>query len=200
MGVCMSAMTVSDDKIGQLLADPPLVWRVVEAENPHFYLRELGYDKRAGWLARLFSRLLGRRSEAPPVPHFRFSAGELRDVYLDKSWDGVNFCLRKLIVPGSCKNLFEDGAPVGDVEVYCGPVSVLTSDEVAAIAACYRPLTGADLLAQYRPEEMEDLYPRGLWNHASDDVTSYIVDNFAELKAFVEQAAQDRLGILVQYT
>ena len=41
MGVCLVAYVVSDTNIAEILADPPLVWRVVESDNDFSYLREL---------------------------------------------------------------------------------------------------------------------------------------------------------------
>ena len=63
MGVCMQAHTLSDETMRRVMADPPLVWRVVEPDAPHFYLREIGHVEQPGFLARL----LGRKAEPPPA-------------------------------------------------------------------------------------------------------------------------------------
>jgi hypothetical protein len=82
MGICMVAMTLSDEKIQSVMADPPLVWRVVSPEDVDFYLKASGQSKPPGF----FARILGTKREWPPkVPEFEFAEGELQEVDLDKS-------------------------------------------------------------------------------------------------------------------
>ena len=192
----MQAVSLDDEKISRLLADPPLVWRIVEPDDPAWYLKEIGRAPSTGFFARLF----GGQAEATPIPQFAFGPNELRDVDLDKSWDGLNFCLKQLVPSLGCKNLFEDGLPVGGVEIGYGPALSLSSDQVAHIARCYRGLSGEDLLAKFAPSKMSDVYPRQLWVRDDEFCRSYIVDNFNALNAFVQQTAENKLGMLVLYT
>lgn len=195
MGICMQAVSLGDEKISRLMAEPPLVWRIVEPEDLEPYLRAIGRSSSTGFFARLF----GGKAQPAPVPRFAFGPGETRDVYLDKSWDGLNFCLKQLLPSRGCKNLFEDGTPVGDVEIGYGPALSLTSKEVADIAACYRGLSGKDLLAKYAPSQMRDVYLGDFWSRGDESCESYLVENFDALNAFVQQAAANRLGMLVLY-
>ncbi|MES2535969.1 MAG: DUF1877 family protein [Pseudomonadota bacterium] len=197
MGICMYAQTLSDDKIDIIMADPPQVWLIIEPDDTARYLREIGQAKPPG----IFSRLLGNKKEWPPrIPAFSFSENERHELDLDKSWDGVNFCLKQLIPAGACKNFFEDGKPVGKVEVGYGPAMCLSSGEVTAIAAKYGALSGAELLAQFIPSRMKDVYPEALWAKDNDDCRDYLTENFQDLKVFLENAAAHKLGVIVQYT
>lgn len=197
MGIAMTARALSDEKIRAIMDDPPLVWRIVEPDNPQAYLRASGHARPQGWPSRLFRR---RQPMLPVVPDFAFSEAESAEVDLDKSWDGVNFCLKQLIPPGACANLFEDGKPVGDIEIFNGPALCLGSDEVAAIARHYAAISAADLLARYAQSDMGDVYLSGVWLNQDEDSRAYLADNFLALQAFVLSAARNRLGILVCYS
>ena len=119
---------------------------------------------------------------------------------MDKSWDGVNFCLKNIVRPDVCPNLFEDGRPVGKVEIGYGSAMCFTSDTVAKIAQAYGAISDADLLAQYVLAQMKDVYPESLWQREDDDGREYLTENFMALKKFLNLAETHQLGILIQYT
>ncbi len=197
MGICFTARGLSDEKIRAILADPPLVWRVIAPEEEEWYLEARGHSGKHG----LLSRLLGGKRESPAtVPSFEFSDAEYEEVDIDKSWDGINFCLKKLIKPGECPNLFEDGRPVGDVDVGYGPAMCFESQEVARIADRLAAISESDLLAQFAPSEMKRVYLADLWHRDDDDCRAYLTDNYIALKEFIIQARDNRVGILIQYT
>lgn len=197
MGIAMTARALSDEKIRAIMDNPPLVWRIVEPDNPQAWLRASGHARPQGWASRLFRC---RQVMLPVIPEFTFSEAESEEVDLDKSWGGVNFCLKQLIRPGACANLFEDGKPVGDIEIFNGPALCLDSDEVAAIARHYAGISAADLLARYAQSDMRDVYLSGLWLKQDEDSRAYLTDNFLALQAFVLSAARNGLGILVCYS
>jgi len=197
MGICMVAMTLCDEKIQTIMADPPLVWRVVSPENVDFYLKASGQSKPPG----LFARILGTKREWPPkVPEFEFAEGELQEVDLDKSWDGINFCIKKIARSSGYPNLFADGNAVGRVEVGYGPALCFESKDVAKIAELYASISAAELLAQYVPSEMKRVYLNGLWQRGGDDSRDYLTEKFEFLKTFLGLAKENRLGIIIQYT
>jgi hypothetical protein len=197
MGICMVARTLSDEKIQTIMTDPPLVWRVVSPEDVDFYLMESGQSKPPG----LFARILGTKREWPPkVLEFEFAEGELQEVDLDKSWDGINFCIKKIARSSGYPNLFADGKAVGKVEVGYGPALCFESNDVAKIAELYASISEAELLAQYVPAEMKGVYLDGLWQRDGDESRSYLTENFAFLKTFLDLAKKNRLGIVIQYT
>jgi hypothetical protein len=193
----MCAKAVSDDKIASAMADPPLVWRILEPESPDLYRREIGQLRKPGLLARLFG---AGGSQSVPVPDFEFSEAESLEADLDKSWDGINYCLKQLVAADRCRNLFEDGTPVGKVEVGYGPALCFRSDEVARIAETYCAIADQALLARFAPDRMAAVYPKGLWSRDNDDLRAYLVENFAELKSFLTHAKDRGLGVIVQYT
>lgn len=197
MGVCMCAQAVTDEKIEAVIADPPLIWRIVDPESPNLYLREIGQLRKPGLLARLFG---AKEAQPMTVPNFAFSEAESCETDLDKSWDGINYCLKKLVAPDRCKNLFEDGKPVGKVEVGYRLVLCFRSDEIAKIAQEYCAIPDQELLAHFAPDKMSDVYPTGLWCQDSDDVRNYLVENFVELKSFLSHAKDCGLGVIIQYT
>ncbi|MDB5839237.1 MAG: hypothetical protein JWQ23_1189 [Herminiimonas sp.] len=197
MGVCMAAQTLSDEKISIIMADPPQVWLIVDPDDSSMYLKEIGQSKPPG----ILSRLIGQKKEWPPrIPAFDYAENERHELDMDKSWDGINYCLKQLISDGQCKNLFEDGMLVGDVEVGYGPAMCLISNEVAAIAREYDAISGAELLAQFIPSKMKGVYPEGIWSEDRHDRREYLTEYFAALKTFLKTAASHKLGILVQYT
>lgn len=195
MGVCLTAYTVTDEKIRAILANPPLVWRIVAPDDPRIYLREIGQAKSPGFLAKLF----GVKQPLPPeIPDLPFAENEWYELDMDKAWDGVNFCLKRLQV--QCPNFFEDGQPVGKVEIGYGPGLCFGSGQARQIAECYCAIGEEQLLAAFKPEEMGKVYPAAFWQRGDEDCVEYLTEHFAALKSFLEVAAKHSLGILVQYT
>ncbi len=195
MGVCFVAYAVADHHIDQLLADPPLVWRLLEPEDEAVYLREIGFDAQPS----LWARLSGKAAVAPPpVPSLSFAEQEMRMLDLDKSWDGINTCL-KALVPGA-PNFFEDGAPIGAIEVGYGPALCLRSDAMARIAAAYAGVDAAALIEVSQRVNMDDAYLRALWRRQDAESQAYLSENFAELQDFFQHTARHGLGAVVQAT
>ena len=128
MGVCLVSYAVSDSNIEAVLADPPLIWRIVEFEDDTAYLRELEKSVKVSTLARLF----GHSKPRPEVRHLSFGEHELKMVDLDKSWDGLNACL-KVCAP-QAPNFFEGSGQVGKIEVGYSPAAYHRSDAMQRIA------------------------------------------------------------------
>ena len=197
MGVCMVGRALRDETIEKILADPPLVWRVVEPDNAQIYLREIGQSKAPGF----FEKLFGSKREWPPrVPSFELSEAEHQEFDLDKSWDGINFCVKKIQRSSNYPNLFEDGTLVGKVEVGYGPAMCFTSQKLALIAELYASITEEELLAQYAPTEMKQVYLNGLWERGDEECREYLIENFFSLKAFLGVVAKYNLGVIIQYS
>ncbi|MCX2860941.1 DUF1877 family protein [Paucibacter sp. PLA-PC-4] len=195
MGVCLVAYAVADHHIDQLLADPPLVWRLLEPDDEAVYLREIGFDAQPSLWARLF----GKAAVAPPpVPSLSFAEQEMRMLDLDKSWDGINTCL-KALEPGA-PNFFEDGAPIGAIEVGYGPALCLRSDAMARIAEAYAGVDAAALIEVSQRVNMDDAYLSALWRRQDAESQAYLSENFAELQDFFQHTARHGLGAVVQAT
>ena len=194
MGVCCVLYAVSDENIAQCLADPPLVWRIVEAEDESAYLDELASQAKVPLLARLFGKVVPK----PEVRTLRFSAPELHEADLDKSWDGLRACLKRLApdVP----DFFEGSGPIGQVEVGYGPALYHLGETVQRIGRAHAPVSEAALLDAYRSLDHASLYPKGLWQRQDDEVEAYLVDNFLVLRSFLQHAAQHSLGVVLRFT
>ena len=89
MGVCFVAYSVSRENLALILADPPLVWRVLDTESDSSYLKQLAAANSVSLLRRLF----GAPKAAPQPKSLSFSDGELRELDVDKAWDGLRLCI-----------------------------------------------------------------------------------------------------------
>ena len=197
MGIVCVAFTATDATIERVHADPPLVWLLYAPDEPEFYLDEIGAGRKPGFLARLFG---AKETPVPDaLPRFDHPDGARLEVDLDKSWDGINFCMKRLRGVDA-PNVFEDGRPVGNVEVGYGPA--MTFDAVATRALCdeFSAVDAAAVVGALDPAAMSDVYPGALWERDDDDTRSYVKENFKAMRAFLEQAAGQGLGIVVVYT
>lgn len=194
MGVCFISYAVSDSTLDELLADPPLVWRVVDSEDESAYLRELDRAARTSLLGRLF----GKPKPAPAIRHLTFTEYELRLVDLDKSWDGLNACL-KVCAPHA-PNFFEGNGQIGKIEIGYGPALYQRSEAMQRIAEAYADITEQHLLTTFRSLDLKGVYPGGLWQRRDAEVESYLTDNFADLQAFVRHTQAHALGAVIQFT
>lgn len=194
MGVCFVAYAVSDANITEVLADPSLVWRVIESEDESSYLRELSKGAQSSMLAKLF----GKTRPAPEIRTLHFTEFELRFVDLDKSWDGLNACL-KVCAP-QAPNFFEGSGEVGKIEVGYGRALYHRSDVMTRVAQAYAGLTSEHLLASFRSLDLTGSYPRGMWRQHDPHIESYLTENLAELQAFVGYTKEHALGAIIQFT
>lgn len=195
MGMALGFYTLSDENIARLLADPPLVWKVVAPDDPEPYEQA----RRAS--GGFFSRLLGRDKAGPPG-ELRLARGEVDEGDVDKAWHGLHFMLTGSAWEGEEPLCFlvKGGTPVGDVEVGYGPARALSAAEVRSLDAALRPIDEEWLRRRFDPERMMklDIYP-SIWDRdpAEDDTFGYCVENFHGLKAFVAKAASQGKGMVL---
>ncbi len=194
MGVCCVLYAVRDATLAEVLADPPLVWRVIDADDASAYLREIGVGARRSWFARLF----GAPPPAPEVRALSFSEHERQMADLDKSWDGLNACLLacRPDVPG----LFDGSGKIGKVEVGYGPALYHRSETMLQIAEAYLSVTDAELLQALRTADLSRRYLAEVWKRGDPDAVSYLVEHFAELRCFLQHTREHSLGAILQYT
>lgn len=195
MGVCFVAFAVSDPHITEILADPPLVWRVLDAGDDHSYLRELA----SGAKPSLLKKLLGRTPPPPPIPRtLTFADVELKMVDLDKCWDLLNAAL-KLCAPDA-PNFFEASGDVGQVDVGYGPAGYHRSEVMARIAVAYRAVSEQAVLDALSTANLKGVYRKEIWERRDADAVGYVTENFRELQAFVRHTADHSLGAILQST
>ncbi|MGB5445108.1 MAG: DUF1877 family protein [Psychromonas sp.] len=197
MGIVFVSVTASDEMIQRVLDEPPLIWRLYSPEDKDFYISAIGADKKPN----LIARLLGAK-EVPvpePLPSFLYKDGERREIDLDKSWDGINFCLKKLLAE-DCPNLFEDGREIGSVEVGYGPAMSFFSSEIKKIFHAYDKISSKMLLDAFAPNEMGNVYPKAVWSEDDKETREYLEENFVGLVDYLRYAVDNRLGAIIVYT
>lgn len=113
MGMILSLVTVRDSTIQRLLADPPLVWKLVAPDDPDAYENELAASGRAASELELLE-------------------GEGWQIDLDKSGHGIHYLLTGSDGEGDppLNLLVSGGKTIGDIEVGYGPARALTSQQV----------------------------------------------------------------------
>jgi hypothetical protein len=148
-------------------------------------------DERPGFLARLF----GSKSEPPPEWTPR---SENDETYLDKSWHGLHYLLTGTAWEGDfpANFLVAGGAAIGAVDVGYGPARALTSGQVRAVNEYLAGITTEQLRTRYDAERMSELeiYPE-IWDE--DESIDYLIENFDDVKAFVQSTAAVGQGLII---
>jgi hypothetical protein len=118
---------------------------------------------------------------------------------VDKAWHGLHFLLTGSAWAGSAPLNFivAGGQEVGDDLGY-GPARGLTSADVLMIDAALEPLTRDDLRQRFDAHRMTELqiYPDG-WRHDPDGELDYLLEYYADLRAFVRRTAERGQALLV---
>lgn len=160
MGMYLSLCTLSDDNIRKVLADPPLVWKVLAPDDPEPY-----EDARSEMAA------------PNPAIALNLAKGEVVDAQLDKAWHGIHYLLTQSAWEGDepLNFLLSGGSEVGDLDVGYGTPRAFTSNQVQVIGAALQPIDRSLLRSRFNPEEMMslDIYPT-IWDRdpADDDRVS----------------------------
>jgi len=127
------------------------------------------------------------------------SNGNGNELEVDKSWHGLHFLLTGSAWEGSFPLNFivAGGQEVGDDLGY-GPARGLTSAEVLTVAAALEPLTADQLGQRFDAQRMTELqiYPFG-WSDDPDGERDYLLDFYADLRAFVRRTAEQGHALLV---
>lgn len=185
---CLKRAT--DEQIAQLLADPRLIEPFVH--GPEYAAPP---PRKVGFLARL----LGADPEEPPEkvelpPDW---SDEQTDV--DKAWHGIHFLLTGTDWEGDeplCY-LVRGGKEVGDIDVGYGPARALESAQVKQFSDGLAQVSEQDLRARFDADKMASLsvYPT-IWEEG-DEALEYLLEYFGELKSFVHETAEKRMGLVV---
>ena len=197
MGMALALHTISDDNISKVLADPPLIWRVIAPDDPEIY-QQTKAAKQPGFIARLF----GAKSVEVPteVPDLPKADGEGIETDLDKAWHGIHYLLTGTAWEGTepLNFIVCGGTEVGDVDVGYGPARVFSSDDVKSISTALSDLDDRALRERFNPEEMIrlEIYPE-IWDRApdDDDTLEYCMENVAYLRRFLSDAVSNSMGI-----
>ncbi len=170
MGMCLALHSVSDKNIEKILESPPLIWRLIAPDDPDIYLETVKENSGGSFLSKLFGKKEAR--EATEVPDLEFIEGENIDDDLDKSWQGIHYCLNKTDYDAEPPMDFitVGGKNAGDVEVGYGPARLIDSEMVKEIEESIANITKERLRQNYNPSEMEklDIYPN-IWGRDGDE-------------------------------
>lgn len=197
MGVCFVSVSATDEMIARVHSDPPLIWRLYEPDEEELYLSEIGAGKRPGLLARLLG---AKESPIPqPLPSFEYTDDSRLEVDLDKSWDGLNYCLKQ-ILGSDALNLFEDGRKIDTVEVGYGPAMTFTGSETKRIYEAYKTISTQELVSRLNPADMKKVYLAQVWKRNEDEAKEYAKNNYEALQSYLEAVAKKSMGIVVVYT
>jgi hypothetical protein len=118
---------------------------------------------------------------------------------VDKAWHGLHFLLAGSAWEGSFPLNFivADGEEVGDDLGY-GPARGLTSTDVSNIDAALELLTRDELARRFDAQRMTELqiYPDG-WSDDPDGELDYLLEYYADLRAFVRRTSEQGHALLV---
>jgi hypothetical protein len=193
MGVFCAAVTASDRTIETLLQDPLLVWQVVEHEEYGTYLKAVDEANRQPF----FRRLLGK-TPPPVVPRrLEFTEHELKDLDLDKSWDGLDRTFRTLWPHQP--SFFESGREIGQLEVGLGPALVHSSAAMSAFAEAIAAVSVPQFLTAFNRTDLSQAYLDRFWERRDNDVEEYAAEHFRALQAFSVHAAAHQLGAVMYF-
>ncbi len=198
MGMCCALHSVSDENIDIILANPPVVWRLLAPDDPDSYLDCIQNEGLTGFIKHLFGGKKYRPEEK--IPDLNFVEGENLDDDLDKAWQGIHYCLNKTDYDAQPPMDFitVGGDLVGDIEVGYGPARAFKSAVVNEIDERLNLVSIEQLKRNYDPQAMEklDIYPN-IWVREQDDGFEYIADYFKTLKRFTAHCRQHNLGMMV---
>jgi hypothetical protein len=194
MGVCLVVYAISDNTITSILEEPALVWRVVDRDDDSRYLEEIRRRSKPSLWARLFGK-----APPPQAPDTLILADcENQFADLDKSWDGLNACLR-CCCPDTL-NFFEDGKPLSQIEIGYGPGLYHDANAMAGIAKAYLAVDDARLLAAFDTVDFSNCYLQKLWENPDNAAKEYLLENFAEFKLLLAHIQRYKLGAMLQFT
>ena len=197
MGMCLALHSVSDKNIEKILESPTLIWRLIATDDPDIYLESCKSTTAGNIISRLFAK---KEKETLPIPDLEFIEGENIEDDLDKSWQGIHYCLNKTEYEAEPPMDFITlgGETSGDIDVGYGPARFFRSQTVKEIENRISGITREQLLMNYNPSEMEklDIYPN-IWGDEGNEGFEYIAEYFETLKSFVSNCSKHDLGMAV---
>ena len=195
MSMILGLTSLGDANIERLLADPPLVWKVI-APDDDAYESARAAAARPSLLGRLFGRPQAAEADAEP---FVLADGEGETADLDKAWHGIHYLLTGTAWEGTGPLAFlvAGGRGVGDIDVGYGPARVLTSAETRSAHEALAGLRDEELRARFDAADMtrKKVYPE-MWND-DDNALDYLMDNVGTLREFLAQAVAQQRGLVL---
>jgi hypothetical protein len=182
MGTTMGLTAVHDVTIQRVLADPPLVWKILAPDDPEPYQET-------------------RAAHGGGEADLELGEGEGDGLYLDKAWHGIHYLLTGTAWEGEAPlNLLASrGEPIGDNVDY-GVLHAVRAQQVAQASQALAALSDQAIRARFDPAAMmrADIYP-GIWDRppSQDDTLGYLMHYLAELRAYLARTAAAGMGVIV---
>jgi hypothetical protein len=198
MSMCLGLVALSDANIARVLADPPLVWRVVAPDDPEAFEGARAAQAKPS----LFSKLFGNARHTDGLSDLEMSPPEGISADIEKAWHGIHYLLTGTAWEGEHPRNFlvSGGKEVGTIDVGYGPARVLTAAKTREVRDALMALSDEDLKARFDPEDMlaKQVYPE-IWERdpEEDDTLGYLMENVQTLRGFLNQAVDKGLGIVV---
>ncbi len=196
MSMILALTSVEDEIIKKVLADPPLIWKIVAPDGVK--RNEDAAVRKQSWYSRFFGKQQPELVKKTEVDDIK----PVEEIDLDKSWHGIHYLLTKTAWEGDppLNFLLCGGSEVGDIDVGYGPSRAMRAADVLNVRDALESIDRSTLETQFDPSEMTrfDIYPT-IWDRASDedDTFGYCAEYFDELKAFVARTADKKLGIVI---
>jgi hypothetical protein len=201
MGICLALHSVSDENIEKILKTPPLIWRLIGADDPGMYLEAIRENTKSGFLAWLLNKQPD--IDSIEVPDLTFVEGENIGDDLDKAWHGIHYCLNKTEYDAEAPLDFitAGGESAGEVDVGYGPARLFDGKTVKEIEKRISHITTERLRENYSPSEMNkmDIYPN-IWEREGDEGFEYIASYFETLQEFISGCSRHGLGMAVYFS
>ena len=120
---------------------------------------------------------------------------------IDKAWHGIHFLLNGSAWEGDPPlfNVVLGGTELGDEDLGYGPARYLTPEEVQDTAHAISRISVDDLRSRYDARAMTkaDIYPEIIWERDGDEAMQYLLDYYAAVVAFFQEAARQGHAMLL---
>ncbi|MDJ0941039.1 MAG: YfbM family protein [Woeseiaceae bacterium] len=206
MGIVAEFISIADEHVERILADPPLVWLVVAPDFPEAYEQERKKLNKKNPFS-LAERFRWNKPEPDPEPKpwptLELGDGDLSTLDVDKSWNGIHYLLTKSATGGEWPHNFimDGGAVVGDIDVGYGPARAFRAGEVREISDALEDFDKDRLRGNFDPDEMMALkvYPEIWVPDEPDHNYDYPASYFFEMRKFFKDAAVNGKGVLISF-
>ena len=196
----LEIVTLADENIDRLLADPPLVWRLVAPDDPSLYEGARLESRSGGLLGRVFGG--GGRNDEGDAGELELTPPEGQKLDLGRAWLGVHYLLTGTADGGEppIDLLVRGGETVGDVEVGHGPARALRAANVAKASEALAGVDPAALEARFDAEDMIEKDIPGSFDDYVENDARPLIERFEQLRDFVGAAAEAECGLVFLLT
>jgi hypothetical protein len=200
MAMRLGLLSLTDANITRAVRSPSLAWRLIAPDSPA--LAGVTQRKPAKSTARGKKTASTRRTKAKVLPALALAANEGTRCDLEKSWHGIHYLLTGSAWEGEppLDFLVDGGRQVGRIDLEHGPVRAFRTSGTQAIYQSLSSLSPYELRKRFNARDMaaKEIYP-DIWAGAAleEDSLRYLMDNLDNLRAFLRQTVEAKLGILV---